>query len=172
MQRLRDYTRFLVWSSGLGYLALWAATFWTLEYGVALFAKSGSCPPDVARELFYWACDPASPLAMLGALANTALAFTVWAPVYVAAAMVQPALIMIAGPIVATHVVGLPAALLVTIRTLVALLEAPRWLMRCAAERLKVARPADGMPAPTVRAGSLPHIQPRETFGLRGARSR
>ena len=31
MQRLRDYARFLVWSSGLGYLALWATTVWTLD---------------------------------------------------------------------------------------------------------------------------------------------
>jgi hypothetical protein len=180
MQRLRDYARFLVWSSGLGYLALWAATFWTLDYGAALFAKSGSCRPDVARELFYWTCDPASPLAMLGALANTALAFTVWAPVYVAAAMVQPQLIVIAGPIVATHVIGLPAALLVTIRSLVGLLEALRWLVRGAAERLKAAPMTDSMPAPATpaqppskaRARPLPSVQPRETFGLRGARGR
>jgi hypothetical protein len=180
MQRLRDYARFLVWSSGLGYLALWAATFWTLEYGVALFAKSGSCRPDLARELFYWTCDPASPLAMLGALANTALAFTVWAPVYVAAAMVRPGLIVIAGPIVATHVVGLPAALLVTIRTLVAVLEALRGLLRRAIGWLKATRSADRMPAPGAparslpkpRARPLPSVQPRETFGLRGARGR
>ena len=130
MQRLKDYARFLVWSSGLGYLALWATTLWTLDYGVALFAKSGACRPDVGRELFYWVCDPASPLAMLGALANTALTFTVWAPVYVAAAVVQPELIVIAAPVVMTHVIGLPAALLVTIRTLVAALAAARWLVR------------------------------------------
>jgi hypothetical protein len=130
MQRLRDYVRFLVWSSGLGYLALWATTAWTLDYGVGLFARSGACHPDVARQLFYWACDPASPWSMLAALANTALTFTVWAPVYVAAASVQPDLIVIAAPVAAVHVIGLPAALLVTIRASVAGLSALRRLLR------------------------------------------
>jgi hypothetical protein len=141
MQRLRDYARFLVWSSGIGYLALWATTLWTLDYGVGLFAKSGACRADVGRELFYWACDPASPLAMLATLANAALTFTVWAPVYVVAAIVQPDLIIIAGPIVAAHLIGLPAALLVTIRTLVAVLGALRWLLRSAAARLHILAP-------------------------------
>jgi hypothetical protein len=144
MQRLRDYARFLVWSSGLGYLALWATTVWTLESGTALFASSGVCRPDATRELFYWACDPASPLAMLAALANTALTFTLWAPVYVAAAIVQPRLIVIAAPVAATHVIGLPAALLVTIRSAVAALAAGRWLLRTATMRLHAAEAVTG----------------------------
>jgi hypothetical protein len=144
MQRLRDYARFLVWSSGLGYLALWAMTMWTLDYGVGVFARSGACRADVGRVLFYWVCDPASPLAMLGTLANAALTLTVWAPVYVYAATVQPDLIIIAGPLVAAHVIGLPAALLVTIRTLVAVLAALRWLLRSAAGRLHIVEPAAG----------------------------
>ena len=174
MQRLKDYARFLLWWSGLGYLALWAATIWTLDYGAALFAKSGVCRPDVGRELFYWACDPASPLAMLGALANTVLTVTVWAPVYVAAATVQPHLILLAGPIVATHAIGLPAALLVTIRVSVAVLAALRRLP-AAGMGLLAGRPAHGAPqAPTpppaaVRVRPLPYVQPRETFGLRGS---
>jgi hypothetical protein len=143
MQRLKDYARFLVWWSGLGYLALWATTLWTLDYGSALFARSGACRPDVARALFYWACDPASPLSMLAALANTALTFTVWAPVYVAAATVQPGLIVIAGPLAAAHVIGLPAALLVTIRGLAAVLSAARWLLRNALPAPPAVEPVD-----------------------------
>jgi hypothetical protein len=177
MQRLRDYARFLVWSSGLGYLTLWATTAWTLEYGVGLFAVSGACRPDVARQLFYWACDPASPWSMLAALANTALTFTVWAPVYVAAASVQPDLIVIAAPVATVHVIGLPAALLVSIRILVALLATLRWLVRSAAVRFRGARPAgcaaappSSQPTAQARRRPVPCAPPRETFGLRGAR--
>jgi len=168
MQRLRDYARFLVWSSGLGYLALWATTMWTLDYGTALFAKSGVCRPDATRELFYWACDPASPVAMLAALANTALTFTLWAPVYVAAAIVQPRLIVIAAPVAATHVIGLPAALLVTIRSAVAALAAVRWLLRAAATRLQAAGQAGDASAPRPpQARPAARVGQRDTFGLR-----
>jgi hypothetical protein len=157
MQRLRDYARFLVWSSGLGYIALWATTVWTVDYGAALFANSGVCRPDPTRELFYWACDPASPLTMLAALANTALTFTLWAPVYVAAAIVQPRLIVIAAPLAAAHVIGLPAALLVTIRSAVAALAGLRRLLH-AATRLHAGGRAGGASAPQ-----------REPFRLRGS---
>jgi hypothetical protein len=62
----------------------------------------------------------------------------------------------------------------------VGLLEALRWLVRGAAERLKAAPMTDSMPAPATptpppsqaRARPLPFVQPRETFGLRGARGR
>jgi hypothetical protein len=178
MQRLRDYARFLVWSSGLGYLALWSTTIWTVDYGSALFAKSGVCRPDATRELFYWACDPASPLAMLAALANTALTFTVWAPVYVAAAIVQPRLIVIAAPLAATHVIGLPAALLVTIRSAVAALAALRWLLRAAAMKLRASGSAGGETAPQAPRPARARARPaacagqRKTFGLRGSRGR
>lgn len=141
MQRLRDYARFLAWSSGLGYLALWATTLWTLDYGSTLFAESGACHPDVGRELFYWACDPASPLSMLATIADTALTFTVWAPVYIAAATVQPDLIILAAPLAATHVIGLPAALLVVIRVMVAVLSALRRLLRNALPAARAAAP-------------------------------
>ncbi len=173
MQRLKDYARFLAWSSGLGYLALWAMTMWTLDYGTAVFVKSGACRPDVARELFYWVCDPASPLSMLAAAANTALTFTVWAPVYVAAAAVRPDLIVIAAPVAAVHVVGLPAALLVTIRVMVAVLAALRRLLRSARPAPPAAAPVESgaAPQPQSRAGAhvrlARYVRPRETFGLR-----
>jgi hypothetical protein len=147
MQRLRDYARFLAWSSGLGYLALWATTVWTLDYGSALFAGSGACHPDVGRELFYWVCDPASPLSMLATVADTALTFTVWAPVYIAAATVQPDLIILAAPLAATHVIGLPAALLVTIRIMVAVLSALRRLLRNALPAARATAPLHRVPA-------------------------
>jgi hypothetical protein len=116
MHRLKDYGTFLVWSSGLGYVALWCVTLWTLDHGAAVFGGSGVCRPDLAKVLFYWVCEPASPLALLAALANAALTMTVWAPVYVAAAAVRPDAIALAAPILAVHLVGLPAALLVAIR--------------------------------------------------------
>jgi len=86
MRRLRDYCRFVAWQAGLGYLLLWAVTFWTLDEGASVFGKSGVCFPDEAKVLFYWVCDPASPLTILASIANAALTATVWAPVYLAAA--------------------------------------------------------------------------------------
>jgi hypothetical protein len=116
MQRLKDYGRFIGWWWGTGYIALWAMTLWTLHYGGMVFGKSGLCYPDTAQVLFYWVCDRASALALLAAIANAALTATVWAPVYLAAATVLPDAIVIAAPIIAVHIVGLPTALLVIIR--------------------------------------------------------
>jgi hypothetical protein len=130
MHRLRDYRTFVVWSSGLGYVALWCVTLWTLDHGAAVFGGSGVCRPDLAKVLFYWVCEAASPLALLAAIANAALTVTVWAPVYVAAAAVRPDAIVIAVPIVVVHLVGLPAALLVAIRLMLALFRAVRRLSR------------------------------------------
>jgi hypothetical protein len=130
MQRLKDYANFLAWSSGLSYIALWLLTLWTLNFGPAVFGRSGVCRPLTAQVLFYWSCDPASALSILASLANTALTATVWAPVYLAAATALPAAIAIAIPIVITHVVGLPMALFVAIRLMLALLTGLRCLMR------------------------------------------
>jgi hypothetical protein len=119
MQRLKDYARFLVWSSGLGYIALWGLTMWTLDHGPAVFGRSGVCRPLTAQALFYWTCDADSALSLLATLANAALTITVWAPVYVAAATALPAAVPLAAPIILAHVIGLPAALLVLIRVMV-----------------------------------------------------
>jgi hypothetical protein len=120
MHRLRDYANFVAWSWGFGYLALWAVTLWALDYGASVFGASGVCQPDDAKVLFYWVCKPTSPLAMLASIVNGALTVTVWAPVYVAAATVRPDALMLAVPIVIVHLVGLPLALFVTIRTMLA----------------------------------------------------
>jgi hypothetical protein len=119
MQRFKGYLTAVVWQSGLGYLALWALTFWTLDSGVAVFNASGVCRPDQAKVLFYWTCDAASPFALLASLANFALTVTVWAPVYVAAATVNVDAVALALPIVLFHVLGLPAAIYVLIRLMV-----------------------------------------------------
>jgi hypothetical protein len=116
MQRLRDYGSVLAWQSGLGYIALWALTFWTFDYGPGVFAGSGLCHPDSAKVLFYWSCDAASPLSILASLANFALTVTVWAPVYLAAAFATPEAIVLAVPILSVHVIGLPSAILVATR--------------------------------------------------------
>jgi hypothetical protein len=116
MQRLKEYCRIVAWQTGLGYLLLWAVTFWTLDDGPAVFANSGVCHPDLTAALFYWTCDPASPMQILASLANGALTVTVWAPIYLAAATVAPAAVVVAGWIMAVHVIGLPLGLLVFIR--------------------------------------------------------
>jgi len=125
MQRLKDYSRFIVWQTGLGYLLLWAVTFWTLDEGAAVFGKSGECYPDAAKVLFYWVCD-AGPLAILAGVSNAALTATVWAPVYLAAATVRPDAVAIAGPIIVLHVVGLPLAIFVVVRMLSAVFDLRR----------------------------------------------
>lgn len=135
MRRLRDYGRFLVWSSGLGYIALWALTAWALNDGPAVFARSGVCRPLAAQALFYWSCEPGSALAALAALANAALTVTVWAPVHVAATAALPAALPIAAPILLAHAIGLPAALLVLIRTLRMGLATVRRIFRLLATR-------------------------------------
>jgi hypothetical protein len=124
LQRLRDYCGFVASQVGLGYLLLWGVTYWTLAEGGAVFGQSGVCHADSAQVLFYWACDPASPLEILATVANFALTTTVWAPVFVAAATVDPDAVILAVPIIAVHVIGLPLGILVTIRVLARTFEA------------------------------------------------
>src|SRR5688572_22920500 len=68
MRRLKDYSRFLVWNSGLGYIALWTITFWTLDYGQTVLGAWGGCSPAPNTALFYWVCDSASPFSILAAV--------------------------------------------------------------------------------------------------------
>jgi hypothetical protein len=121
MQRLKDYFGFLAWQSGLGYIALWAIALWALDDGLVVFGQSGVCHVDRAAVLFYWTCAPASPLVMLAAIANAALTATIWAPVFIAAATVDPDAIIIALPIALVHAAGLPTAIFVFIRILLIL---------------------------------------------------
>ncbi len=130
MRRLRDYCGILAWQTGIGYLLLWTVAYWTLADGAAVFGQSAACHADSAQVLFYWACDPPSPLASLADVANFALTVTVWAPVFVAAATVDQDALIIAVPIIATHVIGLPLGLLVIIRACARACDAARTLRR------------------------------------------
>jgi hypothetical protein len=189
MRRLRDYCRFVAWQAGLGYLLLWAVTFWTLDEGASVFGKSGVCFPDEAKVLFYWVCDPASPLTILASLANAALTATVWAPVYLAAATAEPGAIAIAGPIIALHLIGLPLALFVLIRLLAAAFDLRRWVgwgggaapeVAAATPHAVAAQPpvAARQPPtaavaplplpPRARLSPRPKVKARSEFGLRG----
>ena len=118
MRRLQDYLRFLVWNCGLGYIALWAITFWTLDYSKTVLGIWGGCSPDPNTVLFYWICDAASPYSVLATIANSALTITIWAPVYVAGVAERPEAAALLVPIISTHLVGLATAILVTIRLL------------------------------------------------------
>jgi hypothetical protein len=167
MSRVRDYLHFLVWKAGLGYIALWAAAFATLDYGPSMFGGSGVCRPDAAKVLFYWVCEPQSALSIAAGVANTALTATVWAPVYIAAATVRPEAIFLALPIVVTHVIGLPTAIFVTIRIMVALLAWPRRIVNRAPPQNHGATEA---PAARIAAAARPGlVKPRQSFGLRAA---
>jgi hypothetical protein len=183
MRRLRDYCRFVAWQAGLGYLLLWAVTFWTLDEGASVFGKSGVCFPDEAKVLFYWVCDPASPLTILASVVNAALTATVWAPVYLAAATAEPGAISIAGPIIALHLIGLPLALFVLIRLLATALDLRRVVesVRAPAPAVVAATPAVVAVVPAAGAAVAPsplpprphlprrrNAKPRGEFGLRG----
>jgi hypothetical protein len=169
MHRLKRYLQIAVWQVGLAYIALWAITFVVLDYGAHLF--DGACRPVGATVLFYWSCDPSSPLAFAASIANTALTATVWAPVYVAAATVSPGAVALAIPILLVHLIGLPAALLVSIRLLARLVHAPRWF----AGRRAPDRDDDALPPlrmlPPPSPSALPQVKPRDTFGLRGQKT-
>jgi len=128
MQRLKDYCGIIAWQTGIGYLLLWAVSYWALADGAAVFGRSAACHADSAQVLFYWACDPADPIAILASVVNFALTATVWAPVFVAAATVEPDAVIIAVPIVAVHVFGLPLGILVLIRLLARAFDAVRAL--------------------------------------------
>jgi len=175
MRRLRDYFRFLIWQSGLGYAALWIVTFWTLDHGPAIFSQAAGCHPDQAKVMFYWACDPASPLSFLATIANTALTVTVWAPVYLAAATVRPDAISIAGPILAAHVIGLPAVIFITIRLMLEFFLLPRRLARqmqlvengAAIESEAADRTLSCILETRTIRRSPPTAKPRANFGLR-----
>ena len=166
MRRLRDYCRILIWQTGIGYLLLWAVTLWTLDGGATVFGRSGVCYPDEAKVLFYWVCDAASPLAILAGIANVALTATVWAPVYIAAATVEPDAVAIALPIVAVHVIGLPLAIFVLVRVMAAALDLRRRIPGRARSSPLPAEPAAAVErAPPARP--VGKVKPRGEFGLR-----
>lgn len=169
MRRISEYLYFLLWLAGFAYLALWTLTLWTLGDGASVFGQSGVCSPDQAKVLFYWVCEPESPLAMLAMLSNIALTTTVWAPVYVAAATVKPDAIAIAAPILATHVVGLPAALFVAMRAMLVLVQLPRNVLRGKPVEAPSIVPEIAVLPEKMRP--LPRIKARTTFGLRGVAS-
>jgi hypothetical protein len=176
MRRLNDYLRILAWQVGLGYLLTWAITLWTLDEGANVFGKSGVCQPDAAKVLFYWVCDPASLLAILAAVANAALTVTVWAPVYIAAATVQPDAVAIAVPIIAVHLFGLPLGIFVLLRMATGALDLRRGIRSRHAAAWQPAAPSSAgaaVPATaatmTMRAPSPRRkIRARSEFGLRG----
>ena len=170
MRRIRDYHRFLVWNSGLGYIALWAITFWTLDYGQAVLGVRGGCAPDPNTVLFYWVCDSASPFSILAAVANSALTITVWAPVYVAAAIVRPEAIVLAVPIIGAHVLGLATAILVTARLALAFIRLVRGRLRRKPDALAAMPVIAEAVVPLVPAAghpSRPQVSARRIFGLR-----
>jgi hypothetical protein len=141
MRRIKEYIRFVSWQAGVSYIALWGVTFWTIHYGQAVFGHSGSCHVDSAKIMFYWACDPSHAVAILAAMANTALTITLWAPVYIAAATVRADAWMIAAPIIAAHLIGLPTAILVMTRFMLLLFAALRQIGRSLAGGSRLSAP-------------------------------
>src|SRR5262249_27486461 len=150
MRRLKDYGRLVAWQTGIGYLLLWAVTIWALDEGATVFGKSGVCFPDEAKVLVYWVCERTSPLSILAGVVNFALTATVWAPVYLAAAPVQPDALVVAVPILMLHLVGLPLGILVLIRLMATALDLRR---RISAGR-DLPPPATAAPAASAEASA------------------
>lgn len=166
MRRLQNYLHIAAAQLGLAYVALWAIAFFVFDYGTRIFGDD--CRPDSATLLFYWVCEPRSPLSFAAGIANTALSATIWAPVYVAAATVRPDTLAVAVPILLVHLIGLPLALLVSIRLMLQIFQAPHRLMKRHNEsgiETDDAPPKLKMLAPR---SPLPSVKPRDTFGLRG----
>jgi hypothetical protein len=174
MRRCKSYLHILAWQVGLGYLLLWAVTLWTLDEGASVFGSSGVCRPDAAKVLFYWACEPASPLAILASVANVALTATVWAPVYLAAATVRPDAVAIAVPIIAVHLIGLPLGIFVLVRTLASALDLRRRIRSPLRATPQLAAVSASVPADSTRVRDEPasaprrKVKPRSQFGRRG----
>jgi hypothetical protein len=182
MQRFKDYSNFVAWHAGLAYLLLWAVTFWTLDEGTLVFGKSG-CYPDSAKVLFYWVCEAGSPIGILASISNAALTATVWAPVFLAAASVQPYpdAAAIAALIIAVHVIGLPLGILAVIRMLAAAFDWRSRLDDRGHRRAPLAQApghvADAAAAPAAPEPAsiqqimpprpLQKVRPRGQFGLR-----
>jgi hypothetical protein len=169
MQRRKGYLGIIAWQIGLGYIALWAIAFVVLDYSPRLFGMSPACHAETTQLMFRWVCDPGSPLVFLAGIANAVLTATIFAPVYLAAATVNPDAAAIAVAILLVHGIGLPTALLVLIRLLRGLFEAPRWFARGRAEEMH-----EPMPQTHIQRGALAPppppaktVTPRETFGLR-----
>jgi len=173
MRRLKEYLGVLAWQSGLGYIALWAITYWSPDSGPLVFGRSAACHPDNAKVLFYWVCDPANPLAIVAAVVNAALTVTVWAPVYVAAATVRPDAVAIAIPIIAVHVVGLPTAIFVMMRIMLKFFDLVRRMFAFATGRSLAMAQVD---AAAAEASAPPlavrQVPPRSGFGLRAGSRR
>ena len=186
MRRLKGYGKLVAWQTGVGYLLLWAVTVWALNEGAAVFGKSGVCFPDEAKVLFYWVCERTSPLSILASVVNFALTATVWAPVYLAAATVQPDALVVAVPILMLHLVGLPLGILALIRMMATALDlrrrigagrarppaAPAALAETAAAEAASTAVAAVAPSSPVQRMAPPRparrIRARSEFGLRG----
>jgi hypothetical protein len=169
MRRLKDYIGFIAWQTGFVYAGLWIVTYWGLRTGPMVFNASSVCHIEYTPVLFYWSCAEGTPIAVLAQVIDWALTLTVWTPVYVAAAAVDPDAVGLAGAIVAVHIFGLPAALLVAIRLLQVLSDSVVSLVfRRNADAGELSESARALALVRQAPRPRPPVQPRSTFGLRG----
>lgn len=176
--RLEADARLAVYILGLFYIALWAITWLILGHGAALLRPEQGCRLEGLDVLFLWRCAGETPLPVVADLANGVLASTVWAPIVVLTAAVQPEVRLVAFLVVGLHVVGLPAALLIAIRAGERLCD--RIARRATGTAQAASGPTPDAPArpertrcdPDFAAVSAsrpkrPPVTPRKTFGLR-----
>lgn len=176
-RRLARDARLAVRLVGLAYMLLWLITWWVLDHGAAVLGPGTGCRLQRLSDLVLWRCTDVMPIPVVADLVNGVLASTVWAPVVVMAAAIQPEVRLAAVAVIGLHLVGLPAALLIAVRFGARLCD--RIARRAPADapagdptvaaRASVAEPADRRAAAApVRAKRVPPM-PRATFGLRQA---
>ncbi|MDC7789478.1 hypothetical protein PQJ75_20455 [Rhodoplanes sp. TEM] len=172
-RRLERDAQLAVRLVGLAYMLLWLITWWVLGHGAAVLGSGSGCRLQRLSDLVLWRCTDAASVHMVADLVNGVLASTVWAPAVVMAAAVQPEVRLAAAVVIALHLVGLPAALLLAIRFGARLCDriARRTPAGDAAPAARASRSGPATrraAAPPVRAKRVPPT-PRATFGLRQA---
>jgi hypothetical protein len=155
-------------------MALWAIGWCAIGPGAAMLGRAGCRITASTPDVFIWSCTVDGPLQLFADLVNGVLASTFLMPVAVAAAVTEPGIRVATLAVVALHVVGFPAALLVAVRMCERFLDrmVGRGRSSDTLAAADTASPEAYCMAPTELrssggAGRKP-LAPRDTFGLRG----
>jgi hypothetical protein len=113
---LRRAFRFWLWTAGINYLAAFAVLAWFIVSGAEIRGNPACRRLDLEIAV-YWMCeDPSLWVMFLSNLINVVLTTTLWAPLFVLAAVDIADLRPMALALVGLHAVGFPAALFVVAR--------------------------------------------------------
>jgi hypothetical protein len=125
MARGKTWLRGIAWTVGIGYLLVWALLFWFLHDGHVIRGAS-SCNPVLVFELSMWRCQTGTWVDFLAGTVNLVLAMTVWAPAFTLYVSHDPSYWTLVAPIYSAHLLGLPSAIYVLLRTGTRIVDARR----------------------------------------------